>query len=104
MKRGISLNWYLITCVVWAIAAIICSMITRHDTIKMLYPTSGIVIKVNRAEDFITIEDYTGNIWKWSGAEDWTVGDYCALIMNDKGTTQINDDEIISIRYTGYEE
>lgn len=34
--------------------------------------------------------------------EEWDVGDLCAVIFDDKGTTQIFDDEIRQIRYVGY--
>ena len=67
-----------------------------------LYPTSGIVTEVNYDTDLVTVEVRNGNMFQFYGAEDWVEGDIAAMIMNDLGTPEVYDDEIISVRYVGY--
>ena len=63
-----------------------------------LYPMSGIVTEVNREADTVAITTNDGNIWEFYGAEDWMIGDLCAMLMNDMGTAEITDDEIVSVQ------
>lgn len=66
-----------------------------------LYPSCGVVIEVNYADDYIVIEDFNGNCWEWSDVEDWDVGDIASMIMDDNSTEQIFDDSILDICYSG---
>lgn len=66
---------------------------------KHLYPLSTTVTEIKN--DTVTVEDATGNIWSFDGAEDWQINDSCALIMDDNSTKDIRDDVIISTRYQG---
>ena len=69
---------------------------------KSLYPSYGKVVKVDRKKDTISIRDTYGNVWVWSGAEDWHKGDGVALLMYDNGTPdKVKDDKIIKLRYVG---
>lgn len=64
---------------------------------KHLYPLTTTVTQINN--DTVIVEDSNGNLWSFDGAEDWQVGDGCALIMHDNSTSEIVDDVIISTRY-----
>lgn len=64
---------------------------------KHLYPLTTTITKIEN--DTVTVEDSNGNLWSFNGAEDWQVGDGCALIMHDNYTSEIIDDTIISTRY-----
>lgn len=66
-----------------------------------LYPNAGIVAEVNREADTVTVETQNGHMWEFYGAEDWMIGDLCAMLMNDMGTAEVTDDEIVSVRYCG---
>lgn len=66
------------------------------------YPTTTVVISVDRTTDTVTVEDFTGNLWEFEGCEDWQVNDICSMIMSDNATEDIRDDEIISVRYSGW--
>lgn len=66
---------------------------------KHLYPLSTTVTEIEN--DTVTVEDTNGNLWSFDGAEDWEVGDTCALIMDNNSTKDIRDDVIISTRYQG---
>ena len=65
------------------------------------YALSAQVVECDASTDTVVCEDYTGNLWEFDGVDDWEVGDYVALLMNDCGTSSIYDDEIISARYQG---
>lgn len=79
-------------CVVSTVAAL-----KRFDE----YPQSMIVVQVDKATNTVTCKDANGNLWQFKGCEDWMVDDVAAMIMNNKGTAEISDDEIIAIRYCG---
>ena len=66
------------------------------------YAKAAIVTSVDRAADAVTFEDCNGNLWEWEGVEDWAVGDGAALLMNNHGTKNIYDDEIISAKYENW--
>ena len=66
-----------------------------------VYPSMGRVIDVNRWDDTVTVEDPSGNLWYWDGAEDWEYGDLCAMLMDDEGTEIIWDDTILEMIYMG---
>jgi len=75
--------------------------IVVNNSLKKEYPQSMIVVQIDEATDTVTCEDATGNLWQFKGVEDWCVDDIAAMIMNDNGTAEISDDEIISVRYCG---
>lgn len=68
------------------------------------YPTCGEIVSVNYETDVAVFEDFNGFQWGFYGVEDWMVGDTIAVIMNDKGTPTIFDDEIVDMKYCGYKE
>ncbi|MBO4674946.1 MAG: hypothetical protein J5601_02520 [Elusimicrobiaceae bacterium] len=68
---------------------------------ETLYPLTVKVETVNREADSVSCVDGTGNVWEFFGCEDWQEGDFASLLMNDKGTPSIYDDEIITARYAG---
>lgn len=65
------------------------------------YPLSARIVTINETADEVTAEDTNGNLWGFTGAEDYEINDTVALIMNSKGTKDIRDDEIICSRYSG---
>lgn len=74
----------------------ICQLYNANQQ-KHLYPLTTTVTEIDN--DTVTVEDSNGNIWSFDGAEDWEVGDGCALIMDDNSTSEIIDDTIISAKY-----
>lgn len=71
------------------------------DNSKKEYPQTMTVVQIDIATDTVTCEDLTGNLWQFKGVEDWQEGDTVSMIMNNKGTEEIFDDEIIKIEYNG---
>lgn len=74
----------------------ICQLYNANQ-ISHLYPLTTTVTEIKK--DTVTVEDSNGNLWSFNGAEDWQVGDGCALIMHDNSTSEIVDDVIISAKY-----
>ena len=66
------------------------------------YPATMVVTEINPTTDVVTMETATGHIYEMTGAEDYMVGDLVSLIMDDKGTADITDDEILDARYAGW--
>ena len=66
------------------------------------YALTAVVSKIDTENDAVVCYDAAGNSWVFHGIEDWEVGDVCSMLMNDKGTTEIYDDEIVSVRYGGH--
>lgn len=71
--------------------------IYNANQISHLYPLSTTITKIEN--NTVTVEDSSGNLWSFNDAEDWQVGDGCALIMHDNSTSEIIDDTIISAKY-----
>ena len=69
---------------------------------KNLYAMTAVVADLDYEKNTVTVENATGFTWCFSGTEDWELGDVAALVMDDNGTEIIFDDEIVSVRYSGY--
>lgn len=66
------------------------------------YAKTCMVTEINPETDKVTAEDCNGNTWEFYGIEDWLPGDICSVVMDDKETENIYDDEIVNVRYSGY--
>lgn len=82
--------------------AIILSFTGRTKAKTDIYPTTFEVYALDRKHDIIILQDYNGEIFTWKGIEDWCLGDVASALMNDNGTETITDDEILMLRYSGY--
>lgn len=69
---------------------------------KNYYAMTAVVSDLDYAGDTVTVENASGFTWCFEGTEDWEVGDVASLVMDDNGTEIIFDDEIVSVRYSGY--
>ena len=68
-----------------------------------LYAMTTVLVDINDECKLITCKDFNGNEWCFTDLEgDWVVGDIVSMIMNDRGTPIIYDDEIVSVRYDGW--
>lgn len=75
---------------------------TGEPASKNYYAMTAVVSNLDYARDTVTVKNATGFTWVFSGTEDWDIGDVASLVMNDNGTQIIFDDEIVSVRYSGY--
>lgn len=65
-----------------------------------IYPMTTVVDRVEN--DIVYCVDFNGEEWAFSGEEDWSKGDYCSMLMDDRGTEEITDDKIIDCKYDGW--
>lgn len=78
---------------------------TPETKIDTYYPDCGIVTSVTLPEgneswnSIVTFETMNGNIFSFYGGEDLEPDDMIAVIFDDKGTPEVTDDEIVSVRY-----
>lgn len=75
--------------------------IQKEENKTKNYPLTTIVTEVNEETNVVSITDSKGFVWQFYGVEDWEKEDICSVIMNDNGTEDIFDDEIIEVRYGG---
>lgn len=74
--------------------------IIEKEPKPQLYPSTAVVVSVDRENDVVVCVDGNGEEWQFTKANDWFVGDLVSMLMNDKGTPSIYDDEIVSVRYS----
>jgi len=69
----------------------------------IIYPAVGVVTRINYETDIVTVQRANGHVYEFEGVEDLLEGDVMALLMfnNFTGNT-IEDDEVISARYSGF--
>lgn len=68
-----------------------------------LYAITTVIVEINDEYKLITCQDFNGNEWCFTDCEgDWNVGDIVSMVMYDRNTPIIYDDEIISVRYSGW--
>ena len=75
---------------------------TITEQVNNYYALTAQVVKIDRTQDIVTVEDSVGNLWEFYGVEDWEIGDCASMIMNDMGTDRIYDDEIVNVRYAAW--
>ena len=67
------------------------------------YEVCATVTFCDYEQDEVLVIDDDGNIWAWSGVEDWMVWDRAVLVMDDPGTpNNPEDDVIIRALYDGF--
>ena len=67
------------------------------------YPLTAKVTKVNKKKNVVTVQDYSGNKWKFRGCEDYENGDVVSMLIDSNGTEKVTDDIILQVRYSGAE-
>ena len=95
-----NLNFALIALAIVLLFAL--PIMTAAATSETQYALTTKVIALNYENDIVQCQDFNGNIWEFYGCEDWSVDDIASMVMNDKGTEIIYDDEIESVRYNGW--
>lgn len=69
---------------------------------KNLYPQTAIVVRTDESQNILTLMTGAGHVFSYeTPIEDWLPGDICSMIMNNRGTEDVRDDEIRNIRYSG---
>ena len=63
------------------------------------YPLAATIVEIDAENDIVYCVDTNGFEWSFYDIDDWQINDCCVMVMNDKGTEIIFDDEIVSVRY-----
>lgn len=100
MKK-VEISLVILFCLLSFNVGILFTCIAVNSNSKKEYPQTMTIVQVDIATDTVTCEDATGNLWQFKGVEDWQVNDTVSMIMNDNGTEEIFDDEIVKIKYNG---
>jgi len=67
-----------------------------------VYPLTVRVVELDHDAGVVVCVDGAGNGWEFYGVEDWQVGDFASLLMDNNGTTEtIYDDVITMAHYAG---
>lgn len=85
----------------FSVLLVIFMLIATNDYVNGLYPRGVVVKGFDFDSDSIIFEDASGIQWWMHGIEDWSVGDYAALLIDSCGTEDIYDDLIVAARYAG---
>ena len=62
-----------------------------------VYPLTVQVVELDHDADVVVCVDGIGNCWEFYGVEDWQVGDFASLLMDDNGTTETVYDDVITM-------
>ena len=69
----------------------------EHD--HSVYPLTVQIVELDHNADIVVCVDGTGNCWEFYGVEDWQVGDFASLLMDNNGTTETAYDDVITMAY-----
>ena len=100
-RNSIILFFGIALLIIVAIASTSCMKNDAQLSVDNLYPHAAVVVEVDDVGDCVYVSDYNGEIWMFYGAEDWTIGDIAAMIIDDCGTPEVAGDKIVSVRYCG---
>lgn len=79
-----------------------------ETTSETYYPALAVVTEINTETDCVTIMTLPdGNLWDFSGVEDWSAGDLAVCIFSDNETPYYLEDDVLMptenrTRYVGY--
>lgn len=87
-----------------ALMIVLCALVAvlEHPRKSEMYPQTAIVVSTNESQNLLTLMTGTGHVFIYeTPIEDWLPGDICSMIMDNRGTEDVRDDEIRNIRYSG---
>lgn len=105
MKSVLAITSYILLYVIVTYAFFVTENETPATKINTYYPDCGVVTSVTLPKgneqwnSEVTFETMNGNIFSFYGGEDLEPDDIIAVIFDDKGTPEVTDDEIVSVRY-----
>lgn len=100
MKKLIGYSVVMITVVM--MCAVLVGAVNAQEDTSNYYALVGEVVVIDTVKDEVTVQDFNGNLWVFTGCEDWIIGDSCGMVMDTMNTPVIYDDEILSVKYQGW--
>lgn len=83
------------------VATLMATMIPAAPGLPGTYAKTAVVSEIDQAADVVHVETPSGIKYEFSGCEDYELGDFVSLLMDDKGTVDIRDDEVLAATYAG---
>ena len=97
-----STNKFIALTIFLIIVSVLGIIIAVNSALDSVYALTAIVTDIDYIHHEVTAEDCNGNLWKFSGSADWARGDCVSLVINDRGTAEIFDDIVESVRYNSW--
>ena len=72
-----------------------CNKTAEHD--HSVYPLTVQIVELDHNANVVVCVDGIGNCWEFYGVEDWQVGDFASLLMDNNGTTETVYDDVITM-------
>ena len=85
------------------IAIVIVALMLTTTAFASVYPKTFKVYDLDYINDIVTLETFNGDLFDFYGCEDWCIGDCASAIMDDMGTPEIFDDEIVMVYYSAWD-
>ena len=83
------------------VVALMALFLTAKPKENILYPDVGLITEISG--DTVKILMQNGNVFEFTAEDgDWFEGDLAAVIMDNNGTEEIEDDKIIQVKYSGW--
>lgn len=100
MKHGLRkfLNGAATISVMVALAAMSTNNVASAD----LHYRHAIVSEIHSENNLVCAEVNTGTIYSWYGLGDYEEGDILMIVIDDKETIEVFDDEVIGVEKIGY--
>lgn len=79
-------------------------MVVLLLVVSNIYQNTGMVTNIDNENDIVTVTDFEGKQYEFEEVEDWMIGDYVLMTIDNNGTlNDFEDDKIINARYIGYD-
>lgn len=101
MKRFLTMQWFSLILAGFLILTTIAACAPAKSN-EEVYGLTACIIGFDYDTDEVLTRDAAGFIWVFEGIEDWQIGEVVTFVMNTKGSEIITDDEIVSVRYSGF--
>jgi len=69
------------------------------ETTPTEYILRAEVVRVDPLEDCVACEDINSEVWEFYEVNDFQLGDFVLLLMDDNATEIIYDDEVLDVRF-----
>lgn len=107
IMKNIKEKWEPIFWAVFLIVGVISGFFSGWKSTKevydRMYPEFGIVVDTSPGTDLVIVRAGNGNLFAFSGVEDWECGDGVVFMLDSMGTEEVDDDEMTGVmRYSSF--
>lgn len=95
IKKALTITSYVVDIVATIIVVIFILSFDKRPNNNNLYMVESTVIDTSK-NNIVRVETVNGDIFEFKGNGSWTDTDEVILLLDDKGTEDVKDDEIIN--------